>query len=163
MGSLFSRSSIRLQQAFQALAVRCQVLDWPPVLSHSLFLILGTLFHPAPSGLVKIPDRHIVFPLSEERLAAKLLKPRQDDPQLMLLATRGAQSCRLDFPPLKFWKVPASKHTLALLIPLRLLKSTMLRELVQGSWQVVPWDSKMILCHPIRETEGRIDASIIYP
>lgn len=114
---MLHRFTFWLRRTWQKLPVLLSLLGWPPLLSHSLAFIVGTLVLQRGEAGLRLPDGKIFIPVEKLGRLETDGKNWKETQTLTLLQRRGEDWCRSADEELKLWKAPGRGGKLYVLWP----------------------------------------------
>lgn len=114
---MLRRFTFWLRCTWQKLPVQLSLLGWPPLLSHSLAFIVGTLVLQRGEAGLSVPSGKLLIPVSKVGKLETDGKPWKETQLVTLLQKRGEEWCRNTEDELKLWKAPGRGGDLYVLWP----------------------------------------------
>jgi hypothetical protein len=128
---MLHRFTFWLRRTWQKLPVQLSLLGWPPLLSHSLAFIVGTLVLQQGEAGLRVPDGRVLVPVDKLRRLDADGKPWKETQKIAVLQRRAEAWCRSADDELKLWKAPGRRGGLYLLWPSGANAAARLQQLLQ--------------------------------
>jgi len=126
--------------------MQLSLLGWPPLLSHGLAFILGTLLVRSSGQVIAIPTGKIMIPLSRMHRVAVDGKPLQPQQKLKILNRRGELWCRTVEDELGLWRAPGKNGETYVLWPTALVWASRLEDALQKKLALTTDSEKFGFC-----------------
>lgn len=107
------------------------LLGWPPLLSHSLAFIVGTLVLQRGEAGIRLPGGRILIPVEKLGRLETDGKAWRETQKLTVLIRRGEDWCRTSDEELKLWKAPGRGGSLYVLWPAAAQSASRLQQALQ--------------------------------
>jgi hypothetical protein len=114
---MLRRITFWLRCTWQKLPVQLSLLGWPPLLSHGLAFIVGTLVLQRGEAGISLPQGKLLVPVSKVGKLETDGKEWKQTQRITILQRRGEEWCRSSEEELKLWKAPGRGGDLYLLWP----------------------------------------------
>ncbi len=111
---MLHRFTFWLRRTWQKLPVQLSLLGWPPLLSHSLAFIVGTLVLQRGEAGLSVPNGKILIPVEK---IGRLETHWKETQKIMVLQRQGEGWCRSSDDEMKLWKAPGRSGDLYVLWP----------------------------------------------
>lgn len=128
---MLHRFTFWLRCTWQKLPVQLSLLGWPPLLSHSLAFIVGTLVLQRGEAGLRLPEGKVFIPLEKLARLETDGKKWQEAQTLTLLQRRAEDWCRSGDEELKLWKAPGRGGKLYVLWPATAQSAPRLQQALQ--------------------------------
>ncbi len=128
---MLPRFTFWLRCTWQKLPVQLSLLGWPPLLSHSLAFIVGTLVLQRGEAGLSVPGGKVLVPVAKVGRLETDGKPWKGIEGITVLQRRGDDWCRSTDDELKLWKAPGRMGELYLLWPGAAASASRLQLLLQ--------------------------------
>ncbi len=128
---MLRRFTFWLRCTWQKLPVQLSLLGWPPLLSHSLAFIVGTLVLQRGEAGLSLPGGKVLVPVAKVGRLETDGKPWKGIEGITVLQRRGDDWCRSTDDELKLWKAPGRMGELYLLWPGAAASASRLQLLMQ--------------------------------
>lgn len=128
---MLRRFTFWLRCTWQKLPVQLSLLGWPPLLSHSLAFIVGTLVLQRGEAGMSLPNGKVLVPVSKLGRLETDGKPWKGTEVITVLQRRGEEWCRATDDELKLWKAPGRSGDLYLLWPGAAASASRLQHVLQ--------------------------------
>lgn len=106
------RFSFWLRQRLAQLPLQLSVFNWPPLLSHALAFIVGTLVLQKGEAVLRLPAGKILVPVDKLGRLETDGKAWKEPQRLTLLAKKDDVFCRISDEDLLLWKAPGRSGSL---------------------------------------------------
>src|SRR6478736_5558166 len=103
---MLHRCTLWLRRTWQKLPMQLSVLGWPPILSHSLAFIIGTLVLQRSDAALLLPAGKILVPVDKLGKLETEGKSWKEPQKLTVLVRQADQWCRTGDETLNLWKGP---------------------------------------------------------
>ena len=143
---MLHRFSLWLRRCWNKLPMQLSLLGWPPLLSHGLAFILGTLLVRSSGQVIAIPTGKIMIPLSRMHRVAVDGKPLQPQQKLKILNRRGELWCRTVEDELGLWRAPGKNGETYVLWPTALVWASRLEDALQKKLALTTDSEKFGFC-----------------
>ena len=100
------RIKIWVRRTASKLPMQLSILGWPPLLSHGLALVIGTLILQKGESGIQLPAGRILVPTNKLVQLDKDPKPWRSTQKLTVLLQQGEAWCRTSDDFIKLWKAP---------------------------------------------------------
>lgn len=128
---MLRRFTFWLRCTWQKLPVQLSLLGWPPLLSHSLAFIVGTLVLQRGEAGMSVPSGKVLIPVGKVGKLETDGKPWKETQLVTLLQKRGEEWCRSTEDELKLWKAPGRGGDLYVLWPAGAPSGARLQQVMQ--------------------------------
>ena len=149
---MLRRFTFWLRCTWQKLPVLLSVLGWPPLLSHSLAFIVGTLVLQRGEAGMSVPSGKVLIPVAKVGKLETDGKPWKETQVVTVLQKRGEDWCRSADDELKLWKAPGRVGDLYVLWPAAGALGARLQQVMQKKAVFTPNGTKFGFCGSEGET-----------
>lgn len=143
---MLRRFTFWLRCTWQKLPVQLSLLGWPPLLSHSLAFIVGTLVLQRGEAGMSVPSGKVLIPLAKVGKLETDGKPWKETQLVTLLHKRGEEWCRSAEDELKLWKAPGRGGDLYVLWPAGAAFAPRLQQVMQKKTVFTAEEKKFAFC-----------------
>jgi hypothetical protein len=126
--------------------VQLSLLGWPPLLSHSLAFIVGTLVLQRGEAGMSVPNGKVLIPAAKVGKLEVDGKPWKETNLVTLLQKRGEEWCRTAEDELKLWKAPGRGGDLYVLWPAGAAFGSKLQQVMQKKTVFTADGKKFAFC-----------------
>jgi hypothetical protein len=111
--------------------MQLSLLGWPPLLSHSLAFIVGTLVLQRGEAGMSLPNGRILIPVAKVGRLETDSRHWKETQMITVLQRRGEAWCRSSDDDLKLWKAPGRNGDLYVLWPGGIALASRLQQVMQ--------------------------------
>lgn len=143
---MLHRFTFWLRLAWQKLPMQVSLLGWPPLLSHSLAFIVGTLVLQRGEAGLRLPPGKILLPVDKLGRLETDGKSWRETQTIIPLARQGEGWCRSSDMDLKLWRAPGRSGDLYLQWPGTAATAASLQGLLQKKIVLTSAGSSFAYC-----------------
>lgn len=140
------RFTFWLRRAWQRLPMQLSLLGWPPLLSHCLAFIVGTLVLQRSEGSLRLPVGKIMIPVEKLGRLETDGKSWKQTERITQLLRKAEGWCRSSAEELKLWQGPGRGAGLYLLWPASASSAAGLQQLLQKKIVLTARGSSFAYC-----------------
>ena len=159
---MLHRCTLWLRRRWDQLPMQLSLLGWPPLLSHGLAFILGTLMLRSGADTLMIPPGKILVPLDKLVQVEAETKALDRQQKLKLVARRGEQWCRGVDEDISLWKPPGRSATTYVLWPSAVAWAPRLEQALQKKLALTTTSAKFAFCGPENAAKASLNPSGIF-
>lgn len=143
---MLRRFTIRLRTFWDKLPMQLSIFSWPPLLSHCLAFILGTLVLRSGSSAAPMPTGKILIPIDKLARLEMDVQSFQTKQKWKIVARKGEQWCRLSDDGVALWKAPGKSAGTYVQWPASALWTDRLQPALQKKYALTTETSKLAFC-----------------
>lgn len=143
---MLHRYKLWLCRTWDKLPVLLSLAGWPPLLSHGLAFIIGTLLLRPAGPTRQVPAAKILIPLDRLARIDKDVKTKSIEPTFTLLQKQNVGWCRMTMDPLAQWTLSTKAGGAFLLWPASPAAASKLEQLLLKKIVITSEPHNFIFC-----------------
>ncbi len=160
---MLRRFTFRLRTFWDKLPMQLSIFSWPPLLSHCLAFILGTLALRSGSSAAPLPTGKILIPIDKLARIEADTQSFSSTQKWKIVGRQGEQWCRMGDDTITLWKAPGKSGGTYVQWPASSVWIDRLPHALQKKYALSTQTSKLVFCGSDRKQPHSPDYSgIVY-